>query len=55
MDVDGGLEHEEVKQGFILTFQSHPLTEKVVVDFDINSPCCLFEILMALLQTQRAI
>ncbi|WP_462250971.1 1,2-phenylacetyl-CoA epoxidase subunit PaaE [Ferruginibacter sp.] len=36
MDVNWGLEDEEVKQGFILTCQSHPLTEKVVVDFDIK-------------------
>lgn len=36
MDVNWGLEHEEVKQGFILTCQSHPITEKVVVDFDIK-------------------
>jgi len=25
-----------VEQGFILTCQSHPVTEKVVVDFDIR-------------------
>jgi len=36
MDVHWGLEHEEVDQGFILTCQSHPKTEKVVVDFDIK-------------------
>ena len=36
MDVHWGLEHEEVEQGFILTCQSHPTTEKVVVDFDIK-------------------
>ena len=36
MDVNWGLEHEEVEQGFILTCQSHPKTEKVVVDFDIK-------------------
>jgi ring-1,2-phenylacetyl-CoA epoxidase subunit PaaE len=36
MDVNWGLEHEEVEQGFILTCQSHPVTEKVVVDFDIR-------------------
>ena len=36
MDVNWGLEDEEVKQGFILTCQSHPLTEKVVIDFDIK-------------------
>ncbi len=36
MDVNWGLEHEEVEQGFILTCQSHPTTQKVVVDFDIK-------------------
>jgi ring-1,2-phenylacetyl-CoA epoxidase subunit PaaE len=36
MDVHWGLEHEEVEQGYILTCQSHPKTEKVVVDFDIK-------------------
>ena len=36
MDVNWGLEQEEVEQGFILTCQSHPKTEKVVVDFDIK-------------------
>lgn len=36
MDVNWGLEHEEVEQGFILTCQAHPVTEKVVVDFDIK-------------------
>jgi ring-1,2-phenylacetyl-CoA epoxidase subunit PaaE len=34
MDVNWGLEPEEVAKGFILTCQSHPQTEKVVVDFD---------------------
>jgi ring-1,2-phenylacetyl-CoA epoxidase subunit PaaE len=34
MDVNYALEKEEVEQGFILTCQSHPLTEKVVIDFD---------------------
>jgi ring-1,2-phenylacetyl-CoA epoxidase subunit PaaE len=34
MDVHWGLEEEEVEQGYILTCQSHPKTEKVVVDFD---------------------
>jgi ring-1,2-phenylacetyl-CoA epoxidase subunit PaaE len=28
MDVHWGLEQEEIEQGFILTCQSHPLTEK---------------------------
>jgi ring-1,2-phenylacetyl-CoA epoxidase subunit PaaE len=36
MDVNYALEAEEVEQGFILTCQSHPLTERVVVDFDIK-------------------
>jgi len=34
MEVNWGLEKEEVEQGFILTCQSHPTTAKVVVDFD---------------------
>lgn len=36
MDVHWGLEEEEVKQGFILTCQSHPVTERVVIDFDVR-------------------
>lgn len=36
MEVNWGLEQEEVEQGFILTCQSHPITEKVVVDFDMR-------------------
>ena len=36
MDVNYGLEPEEVADGFILTCQSHPRTEKVVVDFDVR-------------------
>ena len=36
MDVHWGLEHEEIEKGFILTCQSHPKTEKVVVDYDIK-------------------
>jgi ring-1,2-phenylacetyl-CoA epoxidase subunit PaaE len=36
MDVNWGLEQEEIEQGFILTCQSHPLTQKVVIDFDIK-------------------
>ncbi len=34
MDIHWGLEEEEIEQGFILTCQSHPKTEKIVVDFD---------------------
>jgi ring-1,2-phenylacetyl-CoA epoxidase subunit PaaE len=36
MEVNWGLEQEEVDEGFILTCQSHPKTTKVVVDFDIK-------------------
>jgi len=34
MEVNYALEEEELKAGFILTCQSHPRTEKVVIDFD---------------------
>ncbi|PHZ86660.1 1,2-phenylacetyl-CoA epoxidase subunit PaaE [Paremcibacter congregatus] len=34
MEINYSLEQEEVDAGFILTCQSHPLTEKIVVDFD---------------------
>lgn len=36
MDVHWGLEDEEVEDGYILTCQSHPKTEKIVVDFDVK-------------------
>lgn len=36
MDVNYALEQEEIEHGFILTCQSHPRTEKVVVDFDVK-------------------
>lgn len=36
MDVHWGLEDDEVAQGYILTCQSHPTSEKVVIDFDIK-------------------
>lgn len=36
MDVNWGLEPDEVAQGFILTCQSHPTSSKVVVDFDVK-------------------
>ena len=34
MDVNYGLEPEEVKAGYILTCQAHPTSEKLVVSFD---------------------
>lgn len=34
MEVNYALEHDEVEKGFVLTCQSHPRTEKVVIDFD---------------------
>ncbi len=36
MDVHWGLEDEEVEQGYILTCQSHPKTERVIIDYDIK-------------------
>jgi ring-1,2-phenylacetyl-CoA epoxidase subunit PaaE len=36
MDTNYALEQDEVNEGFILTCQSHPCSEKVVVDFDIK-------------------
>ncbi len=34
MEVHWGLEEDEVEQGYILTCQSHPVSERVVIDFD---------------------
>lgn len=34
MEVNYGLEPDEIAKGFVLTCQSHPTTEKVVIDFD---------------------
>jgi ring-1,2-phenylacetyl-CoA epoxidase subunit PaaE len=34
MEVNYALEPEETRQGFILTCQAHPKTERVVIDFD---------------------
>ena len=36
MEVNYGLEEDEIEQGFILTCQSRPLTPRVVVDFDVR-------------------
>jgi ring-1,2-phenylacetyl-CoA epoxidase subunit PaaE len=36
MDENWGLEPDEVAAGFILTCQSHPTTDKVLVDFDVK-------------------
>ena len=36
MDVNWGLEPDEVAKGFILTCQSHPKTDKILVDFDMR-------------------
>jgi ring-1,2-phenylacetyl-CoA epoxidase subunit PaaE len=36
MDANYALEKEEIEKGFILCCQSHPVTEKVVIDFDIK-------------------
>ncbi|MDP6377141.1 MAG: 2Fe-2S iron-sulfur cluster-binding protein [Pseudomonadales bacterium] len=34
MDITHGLETEEIDAGFVLTCQSHPISEAVVIDFD---------------------
>ena len=34
MDITHGLEPGEIEHGFILTCQAHPISDKVVVDFD---------------------
>jgi ring-1,2-phenylacetyl-CoA epoxidase subunit PaaE len=36
MDVNWGLEPDELEKGFILTCQSHPVTEMITVDFDVK-------------------
>ena len=36
MDVHWGLEEDEIEDGYILACQSHPITQKVVVDFDVK-------------------
>jgi len=34
MDLNQALRSDEIEGGFILTCQSHPISEKVVIDFD---------------------
>ncbi len=36
MDNNYALESDELAKGFILTCQSHPVTDTVVVDFDVK-------------------
>ncbi len=34
MEVNYGLEHDEIEKGYVLTCQAHPRTERVIIDFD---------------------
>jgi ring-1,2-phenylacetyl-CoA epoxidase subunit PaaE len=34
MDVNYGLEQDEIDDGYVLTCQAHPTTEKVIISFD---------------------
>lgn len=34
MDEDEALTEDEIKRGYVLTCQSHPLTDDVVIDYD---------------------
>jgi ring-1,2-phenylacetyl-CoA epoxidase subunit PaaE len=34
MDQNWALEPEEVEQGYVLTCQSHPTTDRLVLDYD---------------------
>jgi ring-1,2-phenylacetyl-CoA epoxidase subunit PaaE len=36
MDQNYALADEEIEQGFILACQSHPASEKLIIDFDIR-------------------
>jgi ring-1,2-phenylacetyl-CoA epoxidase subunit PaaE len=35
MDANFALTEDEVAEGYILTCQAHPITEKVIVDYDV--------------------
>ena len=37
MDVNFALEDYEVRRGFVLTCQSYPVTDRVVVDYDLTA------------------
>jgi ring-1,2-phenylacetyl-CoA epoxidase subunit PaaE len=37
MDLATALEPDEIAAGYILTCQSHPVSDKVIVDFDQSS------------------
>jgi ring-1,2-phenylacetyl-CoA epoxidase subunit PaaE len=36
MDANFALEPDEVEAGFILTCQSHPVSDEVIVDYDVK-------------------
>ena len=35
MDLNHALSPEEISEGMVLTCQAHPITDRVVVDFDV--------------------
>jgi len=35
MDIQYGLEPDEIDAGYVLTCQSHPRTERLILDYDI--------------------
>jgi len=34
MDLSQALRQEEIESGYILTCQSHPISKKIIIDFD---------------------